>query len=114
MYKCHIGSCTPRRTIMESKKKKKIIIVSWVGSHFNCLQYSYALSTIIIHTINFDVYCHLLSHSWFANQNNKFNFLNGLVYNRLHQRLQAAQEDQSQFEDIDADRLTSTLRYLNQ
>ena len=23
MYKCHIGSCTPRRTIMESKKKKK-------------------------------------------------------------------------------------------
>ena len=22
MYKCHIGSCTPRRTIMESKKKK--------------------------------------------------------------------------------------------
>ena len=23
MYKCHIGSCTPRHTIMESKKKKK-------------------------------------------------------------------------------------------
>ena len=28
MYKCHIGSCTPRRTIMESKKKKKRLFPS--------------------------------------------------------------------------------------
>ena len=23
VYKCHIGLCTPRRTLMDSKKKKK-------------------------------------------------------------------------------------------
>ena len=25
VYKCHIGLCTPRRTLMDSKKKKKIL-----------------------------------------------------------------------------------------
>ena len=61
MYKCHIGSCIPRRTLMESKKKK--CTVPHIPAHICTHMHTHAHSCTLLHMSTYtSAHCYTLQH----------------------------------------------------